>query len=213
MPLKFKFVFTKSRTIKWVMFLVIIAVSLRIPVLTVNRLAWRLDPATNTSAMFLQRVNRESMSRINDLINRGFVIYINYITMVTCVIVLTFKLNQAATIRRSCTTQLPPSSENSSAKPDNQGLSSKDLQVVKSVVLVCTIFILSQLTFLVTSTIRLLAPEFDADKGLNFLFGLFTQISLTCSYLNASLNIFVYYSYNSKFRSIFRSLVSAIDKR
>ncbi|GFR95739.1 chemosensory receptor A [Elysia marginata] len=207
MPLKFKFVFTKSRTIKWVVFLVILAVALRLPVLTINRLAVRLDPTTNASVLFLKQVNRASMSRINDIINRGFVIYVNYITMVTCVCVLTFKLYQAAKIRRSCTSQLPQSSEKLSNKPDDQRLSSKDLQVVKSVVLVCTIFILSQLTFLVTSTIRLIDPEFDAGANLDFLFGIFSQVSRTCSYLNSSINIFVYYNYNTQFRSVFRSLL------
>ncbi|GFS16367.1 chemosensory receptor A [Elysia marginata] len=213
MPLKFKSVFTKSRTMKWVMFLVVLSVSLRIPVLTINRLTWRLDPTKNTSVMFLARVNRDSMSRINDLINRGFVIYVNYITMVTCVSILTFKLYQAGKIRRSYTNQSQPqSSEKSTTKPDDQGLSSKDLQVVRSVVLVCTIFILSQLTFLVQSTARLIQPEFDSDKGLQFLFGTISQVSLTCCYLNASINIFVYYNYNSKYRSVFRSLLCAKDK-
>ena len=38
MPLKFKLVFTKSRTIKWVLFLVILVVALRVPVLTIFRI-------------------------------------------------------------------------------------------------------------------------------------------------------------------------------
>ena len=47
MPLKFKAVFTKSRTIKWVLFLVVVAVALRIPVLTIFRVAYRKKPSTN----------------------------------------------------------------------------------------------------------------------------------------------------------------------
>ncbi|GFS15109.1 chemosensory receptor A [Elysia marginata] len=213
MPLKFKFVFTKSRTIKWVVFLAILAVSLRIPVLTIHRIAWKIDPSTNVSVPFMTYVNRVSMSRINDIMNRGFVIYFNYITMVICVIVLTVKLYQAAKIRRSCTAKVPQSSDLSLTKPDDEGLSSKDLQVVKSVVLVCSIFISSQLSFLVTSTVRLLAPEFDAFARLRLLFGILSQINLTCSYLNASLNIFVYYNYNSRFRSVFLSLLSFKGKQ
>ncbi|GFR72695.1 chemosensory receptor A [Elysia marginata] len=213
MPLKFKFVFTKSRTIKWVMFLVILAVSLRIPVLTIHRISWKIDSATNISSPYLKYVNRESMSHVNDILNRGIIIYINYVTMVTCVCLLTFKLYQAAQIRRSCTSQLPESSVDSSAKPDDQGLSSKDLQVVKSVVLVCTIFILSQLMFLVTSTVRLMSPEFDSFADLFFLFGIFSQVNLACSYLNASINIFVYYNCNTMFRSVFRSVFSINKKR
>ncbi|GFR57744.1 chemosensory receptor C [Elysia marginata] len=53
MPLKFKFVFTMSRTVKWVMFIVVLAISLRLPILTVNRLAWRVNPATNKTGVYL----------------------------------------------------------------------------------------------------------------------------------------------------------------
>ena len=207
MPLQFKVVFTKSRTIKWVMFLVILAVCLRIPVLSIHRISWRTNPQTNVSSPYLKAVNYINMTRINDILNRGIVIYILYITMVACVAVLTFKLHQASKIRHSCTTGLAEVSDKAPDKPVTHGLSSKDIQVVKSVVLVCTIFILSQLTFLISSTIRLFVPDFDNGRLLIFLFGLISQINLSCSFLNASLNIFVYYNYNSKYRSYFRSLV------
>ena len=164
LPLKFKIIFTKSRTIKWVMFLVILAVSLRIPVLTIHRISWRTDPQTNVSSPYLKVVNYTYMTRINDILNRGIVIYILYITMVICVGVLTFKLYQASKIRRSCTTELSESSNQASDKSASHGLTSKDIQVVKSVVLVCTIFILSQLTFLITSTIRIFVPDFDNSR-------------------------------------------------
>ena len=207
MPLKFKIIFTKSRTIKWVMFLVVLAISLRIPVLTMQRISWRTDPQTNVSSPYLKVVNYTYMTRINDILNRGIVIYILYITMVLCVGVLSFKLYQASKIRRSCTTGLTRASGQAPDKALAQRLSSKDIQVVKSVVLVCTIFILSQLSFLITSTIRLFLPDFDNGRPLIFLFGFISQINLSCSYLNASLNIFVYYNYNNKYRSFFRSLL------
>ncbi|KAK3720263.1 hypothetical protein RRG08_007884 [Elysia crispata] len=213
MPLKFKLVFTKARTIKWVMFLVILAVCLRIPVLSINRISWRTDSQTNVSSPYLKAVNNRYMSHINDIINRGIVIYILYITMVSCVIILTFKLYQASKIRRSYTTEQLKVSDKSRNKPVAEGLHSKDMQVVKSVVLVCIIFILSQLTFLLTSTTRLIRPDFDNGQELVYLFGILSQINRTCSYLNASLNIFVYYSYNSKYRSVLHSLVSVKGRK
>ena len=213
MPLKFKLVFTKARTIKWVMFLVILAISLRIPVLTITRISWRTDPRTNVSSPYLKAVNNIYMSHINDIINRGIVIYILYITMVTCVIILTFKPYQASKIRRSYTTEQLRASDQAPGKPVAQGLNSKDVQVVKSIVLVCIIFILSQLSFLLTSTTRLFRPDFDADQQFAYLFGILSQINRTCSYLNASLNIFVYYNYNSKYRSVLHSLLSVKGRK
>ena len=207
-PLKFKLVFTRSRTMKWVMFLVVLAVSLRLPVLTIYSVSWRTDPQTNVSLPYLKAVNYAYMSRINDILNRGIVIYILYITMVTCVGVLTFELYQASKIRRSYTKGQTESSKQAPDEPVVEGLSSKDMQVVKSVVLVCTIFILSQLTFLITSTVRLIAPQFDGLNGMIFLFGIISQISRIGSYLNTSMNILVYYTYNSRYRSELRSMLS-----
>ncbi|GFS18829.1 chemosensory receptor A [Elysia marginata] len=208
MPLKFKLVFTKSRTIKWVLFLVALAVSLRIPVLSINRISWRTDPNTNVSSPYLLAVNNEQMSRINDILNRGVVIYSTYITMVTCVCILTFKLYQTSKVRRSCQVTSTQSSDKPTESPVDQGLSSRDLKVVKSVVLVCTIFVLLQLPFLLLSSIRLVVPEFDNGNSLLFLFGIFGRVNSTCAYLHATLNIFIYYNYNNKYRSVFRTLMS-----
>ncbi|GFR97156.1 chemosensory receptor A [Elysia marginata] len=155
MPLKFKFVFTKRRTVIIVLTLLVLAVSLRVPVLTIFRIAWRQDPVTNSSIAYLAAVNRDAMSRINDVMNRGLVVWINYTIMVSCVALLSFKLSEASKIRRSCTSNRDAKSE----KTTVDGLSSKDLQVIKSVVIVCVIFIFSQLPFLLYSTARLINPE------------------------------------------------------
>ena len=206
MPLQFKLVFTKSRTICWVLFLVALAVSLRIPVLTIFRVVLRKNPLTNVSSPYLVMVNQASMSRINDVMNRGFVIWLNYSTMVSCVSVLSLKLYQASKMRRSFTVQMSQNSE----KPDKEykgGLQAKDIQVIKSVVLVGAIFIFSQLPFLFVSTFRLANAQFSTDTKLRNLFTIISQVSLTLSYLNASLNIFVYYNYNSRYREVFLSLL------
>ncbi|GFR98470.1 multitransmembrane protein [Elysia marginata] len=197
-PLKFKAVFTKSRTVKWVVFLVVLAVALRAPVLTIFRVTPRLDPATNTTHPYVSTVNIASMSRINDIVNRGFVIWFNYVVMVSCVCLLSYKLYQASKIRRSCTNKTSPQSA--------QSMSSTDVQVVKSVVLVCTIFILAQLPLLLVSLSRLLNMNFQAFGRLMGLFGLISNVALTCSLLNASVNIFVYYNFNSKYKAAFLSL-------
>ncbi|GFR59889.1 chemosensory receptor A [Elysia marginata] len=207
MPLKFKFFFTNSRTVKWVFCLVFITLALRMPVLTINRLAWRMDPETNVSSLYVKSTNNEMMSRINDIMNRGVMIYTAYTVTILCTALLIVKLNKASKIRRSSTPKSPQSPDvTSHNQAPGHGLSVKDVQVVKSVVLVCILFILFQLPFVVSSTLRLLLPDFDADKRLMYAFGIFSQINTTCSFLNASLNIFVYYNYNSKFRAVFCSV-------
>ena len=129
MPLKFKLVFTKSRTVIWVIFIVILAVSLRAPVLTIFRIRWRQDPITNISSIYLASVNRPSMLRINDTLNRGFLIWFNYVTMITCVLVLSYKLYLSSKLRQSCAVKGTQSSDQTLDKTVAHGMSAKDLQI------------------------------------------------------------------------------------
>ncbi|RUS86230.1 hypothetical protein EGW08_006025 [Elysia chlorotica] len=218
MPLKFKAVFTKSRTIKWVLFLIVLAVSLRAPVLSIYSIEWKADPVTNVSKPYLKATNLEPMSRINDVMNRGFVICINYIVMISCVFILSFKLFEASRIRQNATANnlspaLSPDHQPSRQPKPTQGLVSRDLQVIKSVVLVCTIFVFSQLPYLIISLTRLINTEFNINESrLMKLFGIFSDVARTCAALNASINIFVYYNFNSRYRSVFLVMLSSEQK-
>ncbi|GFO31276.1 chemosensory receptor b [Plakobranchus ocellatus] len=204
MPLRFKSVFTKARTVKIVIASFLLAVSLRIPIISIYRVVWRTNPNTNSSYAYIAKPNREAMTRVNDILNRNSILYINFIIMITCVSVLSFQLLRASRVRRSFTSASAAQQE--SAKPDNQGLSTRDLHVLQSVVVVCSIFIMSQAPFLMYSTARLINQELDIGTRYQFLFSMFTITSLTCSNLNASVNIFVYYRYNSKYRAQINSM-------
>ncbi|GFR96713.1 chemosensory receptor A [Elysia marginata] len=215
MPLRFKLVFTKARTLKWLVFLVFTAVALRIPVLMVNRVAWRRDPVTNVTAPYLATVNRDFLYKVGDILNRVLVINFTYVTMIACLFILSFKLYQSSKMRRSLALQTPQATDKTSKKPAGvQTMSSRDLQVVKSVALVCTIFVITQLPYVVSSTIRLAYPVSSNKGSLSLVLMLmFRSVNGTCSYLNASVNIFVYYNYNSKYRSVFCSTLCLSAKQ
>ena len=85
-------------------------------------------------------------------------------------------------------------------------MSTKETRLIQSVILISVIFLLSQLPFQVYSTIRLFTPQFTADASQRYRFGLASQISRTCSLLNCSVNIFVYLTYNNKYRARFGAL-------
>ncbi|GFO34216.1 chemosensory receptor a [Plakobranchus ocellatus] len=197
MPLQFKSVFTKARTVKILITVLIVAVALRGPVFSIFRVAWTNDPQTNRSYPYVSVHNVKQMVRINDILNRNLLPWINFIIMITCVVVLSFKLSQASKVRKSGT---------ESEKSKRHGLSPKDLHVIQSVVLVCAIFLASQIPLLAYSTIRLINPEFDRWARLHYLFTIWNSVGLMCAYLNASLNIFVYYNFNSKYKSTLLTL-------
>ncbi|GFO43014.1 hypothetical protein PoB_006951900 [Plakobranchus ocellatus] len=119
MPLQFKLVFTKARTVKLVLASFVLALSLRIPILSVYRVARRTDPDTNVSYVYVAKHNREAMTRINDVLNRNSLLYINFNIMIACVCILSFKPHQASATRRAHSSTPATNSEQASEKPDN----------------------------------------------------------------------------------------------
>ncbi|GFS00914.1 chemosensory receptor C [Elysia marginata] len=225
MPLQFKSVFTMRRTILAVVAIFTTTILLHTPVLTIHSIGSKLNLLTNRSFAYLETHGRSTKAMINDSLNRTFLPWTNFIIMVACVIILIYKLFQASRIRTSATnrpTGLGTASNSGADKPlDNSNnsnnnnnnighnLSGKDIQVVQQVVLVCVIFILSQLPFLLNSTGRLVYPEFNHYKKYHHLFGICSKVSSTCSFLNASVNIFIYYKYNTRYRTVAREMFRA----
>ncbi|GFR85616.1 chemosensory receptor C [Elysia marginata] len=225
MPLHFKLVFTKPRTITTVVVIFIATVLLRIPVLSVHSIGIKINPLTNQSYAYLKVDKNRIKVFINDTINRTSLPWVAFIIMVACVLILSLKLAEASKIRQphipvSSSGLANPGPSTDKQEPRDQSslgnnnththkISTKEAQVVQSVVLVCVIFILSQLPFLLYSSARLIYAEFDEDTHLRFLFGFCSNISLTCSFLNASVNIFVYFRFNSKYRSVIQSKLCA----
>ncbi|GFO30434.1 chemosensory receptor c [Plakobranchus ocellatus] len=195
MPLQFKSVFTKARTVKAVLFLFVIAVSLRLPIIVVQSYLARLDPIQLT------------VNRFNDILNRSILPWLTFIIMIACVCIMRVKLYQASAVRSSHTSAAATDSKQEADGLDTHAKSSKEFRVVQLVFLICCIFILSQLLFLVYSTVRIFVPDFDLYKRLHNLLLVCAHIGRTFSFLNASVNIFVYYNYNSKYRSIFLSML------
>ncbi|KAK3768018.1 hypothetical protein RRG08_045033 [Elysia crispata] len=97
----------------------------------------------------------------------------------------------------------------------NQMLSSKEAQVVRSVVLVACVFIMCQTPFMAYSLARQIETKFDdvihGDVSRYiFIFGLCSNMSKIFAMINASVNIIVYYNFNSRYRSCIKSLLKRV---
>ncbi|GFO28534.1 chemosensory receptor a [Plakobranchus ocellatus] len=188
MPLHFKSVFTKARTVKALFVLFILVVSIRVPIMSTYRLVWLKDLHTNLSSLSLAGQNVESINRFNDIVGRTSLPLINFIIMITCVGVIKLKLYQASMAHKYHTaiSSSVSGSKQAPEAPDHQGRSAKDLRVIQCVVLICCIFIVCQLPFLIYTIIRLINPQFDLYGRLQYLFFTFGAIGRIFSYLNAS---------------------------
>ena len=231
-PLRFKSMFTRSRTVTVLCLLFVLAFVLRVPALTVFRLSWALNPQTNStfrSVVFAD--NFRAIYQANDILNRNIISWLAYITITTCVVILASKLQTASRFRRSLSSQVASNVQPKKGKSagqmsgalgiplkdsksaghnlkDSDKMSTRELQVIQSVTLICVIFILSQLPFQVISTVRLFVPEFDNYRSAHHIYGFSSHISSTFGFLNASVNIFVHICFNARYRKQFLALFS-----
>ena len=213
-PLHFKSVFTKSRTVIAVCILFCVDVLLYIPVLSISRLGWRKDPVTNAS--YLSVISDDdslkfSKMRINDALNRNFLAWTTYIVMIVCAALLSFKLFESSKVRSLPSTASGSGESSNQIRAPKRKLSQKDVRVVQSVVLVCVIFIVAQIPSIGHSVARVAVEEFNDNGNLVWFASIILQTSVTCNMANASLNIFVYYNFNSRYRAVLRSLLTSKD--
>ena len=116
-PLRFKSMFTKSRTITILCVLFLVALTLRIPVLTVFGLTWSINPKTNATYRSLSFAdNIEQIYTANDIINRNIISWLAYTIVTTCVVILTNRIRAASRFRRSLA--LRPDSRDVQAERD-----------------------------------------------------------------------------------------------
>ena len=213
-PLHFKSVFTKNRTVTAVCILFCVDVLLYIPVLSISRLGWRKDPVTNIS--YLSVVSDSNSlklrkMRINDVLNRNFLAWTSFIAIIVCAALLSFKLFESSKIRSLPSTASGSGESSNQRRAPKQKLSPKDVRVVQSVVLVCVIFIVAQIPSICHSVARVALEEYNEAGYLIWIASIVIKTGVTCQIANATLNILVYYNYNSKYRAVLRSLLTIKD--
>ncbi|KAK3748281.1 hypothetical protein RRG08_039533 [Elysia crispata] len=181
-----------------------------------HRVIWEVNPATNNTYLACSNAKDiKILAKVNDIVNRNIVSSVAYITVAVCVVTMIVKLRAASRFRYSASNTLTPTEARpvKSQQKNLEKMSAKETQLIQSVILLSVIFLFSQLPFQAYSTIRLFVPEFDTNRSQVFLFGIASHISTTFSFLNCSVNIFVYLTYNRKYRAVACSLVCLEEER
>ena len=210
MPLRFKLVFTLKRTVFSIIVLFCIDILLHIPVLSMYKLKWKTDHVRNMTFLTVVGESRDVYyykRGLNDIINKNTLQVISFIILVTCTILLRYKLYESSKVRSkpASVTRSGEGKYSSNQKKPHE-LSAKDIRVVQSVILVCSIYIMAQLPSLIYTAMRNIHPEFCGGCRYSNLVVMSFKTTYVLYLLNASVNILVYYNYNSKYRTVFRSL-------
>lgn len=199
-PLHFKDMFNKNRCIGVLVVFAVFSVVCYTPIFVEMGMTTVIDPKQNATRYVLYlSPNRERVKDIVILIIDCIIPLVTQVIVVVCVVIMASKLREATKFRHS---QGKDDTERSATK-----LSGKELQVVKQVVLISVIYIISNIPKIFISNFSIFDSRFDFGKPFFNLYLTINHLKLAFESFNSAVNFFVYFFYNTKFRSICLSLI------
>ncbi|XP_005096769.1 uncharacterized protein LOC101854320 [Aplysia californica] len=202
-PLLFKNVFTRSRCVVVVVVIYVGTFTWYMPLLSQQGMKERFDRRTNTTAlMYKAPPHFLLMLQLFKSVSRTVLPGICLSLIIISVIVLTIKLKQASKFRQASASHgnkdNNKNSDSSSMKQNPS--SSKELRVIKAVTLVSTIFVVCYIPDIVVSFCQIFFPELSDRGRYRNMRKLVDEIHSVMTTVNSSVNIFVYFTFNTRYR-------------
>ncbi|CAG5124025.1 unnamed protein product [Candidula unifasciata] len=219
-PLHFKNWFTKNRALGFILSFVILAVASYAPVTAYVGIVTQFDVMKNiTRPILWVSPKRESVKVIAWIIKDLILPFATQFIVVVCVVIMASSLRISSRFRQSA---VLTSEKASSALDSNYNftvsstltvptdkLSRKDVRVVQQVVLISVVYIVCNTPKMVISTAVVTVPDFTIGKRYSNLYLGVIALRHQFEILNDAVNTFIYYRYNTKFRTI---LLSALKR-
>ena len=203
MPLKVKHLITVKRQLVAILFLSGMATSILVYVYAPLKIFHLLNLATNTTEAYFLGARWQTNTIFNNILCYG-----SFIICITCVIILSTNLNKASRFRDSFTTStsITTSYGNTSDSDKKSKEILRNARAVRTVVLVCVIFIVCNVPHMVLYLLMAYLEGFGPG-GKYYLARVFS-ISVAEMFLLIStcLNTFIYILYNTRYGDIFFSL-------
>ena len=240
LPFNVKDMFTARRALITFLVFFICVFFLRLPMIMIKRFVRIIDRLTNSSKVAVVEIDDGGVAHtINDIVSRNIQPWSCFIITITCLVVMVTKLRASARFRDSLSAKdsgiannrslSTPRGEDendaeikSTATTDEkskvQVMSAREIKILRAVILVAVIFVVFQAPFMVYSLGRRLQSEFDDDEGVSKiprysnLFGFASNFSVLCAFMNSTVNIVVYYNYNSRYRQCLRAMLKIRGK-
>lgn len=193
-PIKFKQSFTKLMLMKIMILLYLLPICCQTVVFSNMGIQSKYDPVKNATRFVIWfSKDREKVKDIVRLILSSILPLAVEFTVITCLFIIVYTLRNSANYRlkfeTSTWTQIPK-------------LSRKDIEPIKQIILILTIFLLLNLFGIITSFLTAFDSRFEYGKSYQTIFSVLHTLRALCETANASVNIFVYFFYNSRFRAV-----------
>ena len=240
LPFKVKDMFTARRALITFLVFFICVFFLRLPMYMINRFARKIDRFTNSSKVAVVEIDDGGVAyTINDIVCRNIQPWSCFIITITCLVVMVTKLRASARFRDSLSAKDSGIAKDKSLSATNaedendaeikstatkdekskiQVMSNREIKILRAVILVAVIYVVFQAPFMVYSLGRRIQSEFDENIGISNipkyinLFGFASNFSVLCAFMNSTVNIFVYYNYNSRYRQCLRAMLKIKSK-
>ncbi|KAK3704964.1 hypothetical protein RRG08_017756 [Elysia crispata] len=196
LPLRVKRVLTARRQLAVIVLFSASFDGILLYVFSSGRFVHILDAQTNVSNIFLIG---QDYGTLNIFTNIFF--YTNFAVVVICLAILTINLGKASKFR-----QLSTASQLNTEKPKEK---SRETRIVQTVTLVSAIFVLYNVPTIVQSILRQFLYGFSSRGQHKNLYNFFLVLIETTMLLNVDVNIFIYLSYNSRYRTIFTNMLTS----
>ncbi|KAK3763821.1 hypothetical protein RRG08_050185 [Elysia crispata] len=202
-PLHVKFLMTARRQLAVILAFSSCSAGLLIYAFSPSRAVLVNNPLTNTPFILIVDLKWFEYTVYSNATS-----YIGFIIVIICVIVLTVSLNRSSSFRGKSASRVSTSVSTGEQTKDGR----KEARVIKTVVFVSIVFIVCYLPAMTVTMIGTLVKEFSTVgiyRNANLLnlmiMDLFTAI-------NASVNIFIYYFFNTRFRTTFNTVFGKLPK-
>ena len=212
-PLTFRQFFTFRKTLVTLIMLYACAVVYYLPQITNMYMAPGFDRRFNRSRLMIKTINfRLSMVllKVSKAFNRIALPFVAEIILIFCVATMTYKLKQAAVSRHSMTSATDQEAKLARDEGIEKGnkLSAKELRVIRSVNIICSIFIAGTAPRCIIEGCDLAMTSFGDHLALYYLLNSVQEFVVQ---LSVAANIIVYFKFNTKYRDSFLGMFSCIE--
>ncbi|RUS69716.1 hypothetical protein EGW08_022523 [Elysia chlorotica] len=200
MPFKVREIITPGRSLAFVIGVFITMTASVAPIYYTSRTAQKFDEAANRSYLVLSFTeDREKVDAIAFGIGVTFSVC-SFVAVAICTAVLVYSLKKTSKWRDSNT---------STAQVKKRGakeISSKNKRASKMVSLISTIFIVCYLPNTINQLVMSLVPDYAKNGRYINTNQVFWSVGFVAESFNCSVNIFMYYTMSTKFRSTLQSM-------
>ncbi|BFZ09728.1 hypothetical protein BsWGS_12767 [Bradybaena similaris] len=215
-PLHFKNWFTIGKTLAFIFSCVIASVVSYAPVLANMGIVRQFDLKKNITRPTLWFSSKQDSVKImTGIVIEMMLPFATQFIVVICVLIMTYNLRLSAKFRQSAalvsenfTSGLDQKQNvtlSSTSTVSTNKLVGKDVRVVQQVVLISLVYIICNTPKMMLSLAAITVPDFNFAKRYSNLYLSVNMLRQQFDMFNSSVNTFIYYRYNTKFRMALQS--------